>query len=83
MHLVTLVPEFSLLLVFATPESEVVARFQPISQVLVDGESDSLAGRDSHDSGGDALVESVEAFLPSEIVSIMPHSGAERNRRLT
>lgn len=36
---------------------------------FVDGEGDGLAGGDSHDTGGNALVESVETFLPVKIVS--------------
>ena len=57
-----------LLLVGAAGELQVAA-LEVLLEVFVDGEGDSLAGGDSHDAGGDALVESVETFLPVKIVS--------------
>ena len=53
----------SLLLVPVAGEGE-LAPLQLLLEVLVDGKGDGLAGGDTHDAGGDALVEGVEAFLP-------------------
>lgn len=57
-----------LLLVVAAGELEVAA-LEVLLEVFVDGEGDGLAGGDSHNTGGDTLVESVETFLPVKIVS--------------
>lgn len=57
---------FFLFLVFTTNERE-VALLKLLSQELVDGESNSLARGDTHDTRGDALVEGVETFLPRSL----------------
>jgi hypothetical protein len=44
-----------------------------LSQELVDGESDGLAGGDTHDTGGDALVKGVETFLPIDVLVGRPN----------
>lgn len=49
------------------PLASQASRASPLDLLLkelVDGEGDGLAGRDTHDTGGDALVEGVETFLP-------------------
>lgn len=53
-----------LLLVLAAGEGK-VASLQTLFQELVDGKGDGLARGDTHDAGGDALVEGVETFLPN------------------
>lgn len=40
------------------------APLKPLPQELVDSESDGLARGDTHDTGGDALVEGVDTLLP-------------------
>lgn len=54
---------FFLLLIFATDKGQVTL-FQLGLEVLVDGKCDGLAGCNAHDARRDALVESVETFLP-------------------
>lgn len=39
-------------------------------EVLVHGEGDGLAGGNTHDTGGDALVEGVESLLPKFTESV-------------
>lgn len=56
-------PPALLLLVLASSQRQ-VALLNLLLQELVDGEGDGLAGSDTHDTGGDALVEGVESFLP-------------------
>ena len=53
-----------LFLVGVAEERGLLGLLNHIPQVLIHGESDGLAGSDTHNSGGDALVESVETFLP-------------------
>ena len=52
-----------LFLVFVSDERKVTP-LHLILQELVDSKGDSLTGSDTHDSGCDTLVESMESFLP-------------------